>query len=644
MRFPKGQSTSLTEALGRVGLVGVAVALLISGAVLLTYQAVTLRTELAADARLQAEIISENITASLMFGDVQATAGILRPLGNVRYVKSVAVFTAQGHVHARYARAGISTVDANEATLGSGKRHEAFSLSDIFVSTLVVHDGAPLGTVVLVASTEGLKSELARYAAFLAAAYVCALWISSIVMSRMKVRVFQVERELKYFAHTDPLTDLPNRRAFYDELGSRLKAASDDNSPVTLILVDLDNFKTVNDTLGHGAGDELLRQVAAALKRSVRETDVVSRIGGDEFAVLVAGDANQDQSRRTAERITHTLAHPVELEGYSVPVTASVGFSRFPDDAADVASLVSSADIALYAAKSSGKNVAIAFMPQMTADAQRRAQLERDLRDTIARDGLELAYQPQYDCQTGLMVGVEALARWTHPSEGDISPTEFIPVAEGSDLIVALGQWVLRRACRDASRWNAGAKKPVSVSVNVSARQLRQPNFCDDVFEALRQSGLQSHLLELELTESLLMANMSVAVDAMKELRAEGIRLSIDDFGTGYSSLSYLQSFPLSQLKIDRGFIRPLPHSGQPIVTAIISMAHSFGLTVVAEGVEYPAQFAWLCDAGCDVVQGFLTGRPMSVADICQSMLTNDDEMVVDRPGEQSVDIQAAPV
>lgn len=628
MTSHKNRTPSLTRTLGRLNIVGIAIALLISSAGLLAYQAFSLRAALAADARLQAAMVTANISASLMFHDAQATGEILRPLSNVPYVESVAVFNAKGGVHARYARAGLSAHEADEATLESAVTQDRFSLNDVFVANPVVYDGQALGTVVLVASTEGMVRELWRYAGFLMAACICALGVSSIVTSRMKARVFEAERELEYLAHTDPLTDLPNRRAFYDALATRLRPSTGDRRNLTLILIDLDNFKTVNDTLGHGAGDELLRSVASALLDAVRSTDVVSRIGGDEFAVLAIDDTDRAGSRHTAERITTMLARPFELHGGSVQVTTSVGFSRFPDDASDVASLVSSADIALYAAKSSGKNVAVEFRSQMTTDAQRRARLERELRDAIANDTLELAYQPQYDCRTGRLVGVEALARWTHPSEGSIPPAEFISIAENTELIVALGNWVMRRACRDAARWNVHAGNDVSVSVNVSARQLREPGFQSDVLAALRDGGLAACMLELELTESLLMANMAVAVNVMRQLRAHGIRLSIDDFGTGYSSLAYLQSFPLNQLKIDRSFVRTLPRTGQPIVTAIISMAHSFGLTVVAEGVEYPAQLAWLCEAGCDVVQGFLTGRPMSFAKIEEAMRAVDGATV----------------
>jgi EAL domain-containing protein (putative c-di-GMP-specific phosphodiesterase class I) len=258
----------------------------------------------------------------------------------------------------------------------------------------------------------------------------------------------------------------------------------------------------------------------------------------------------------------------------------------------------------------------------MTVEAHRRARLETELRKAIETDALSLVYQPQFACRTGRLIGVEALARWLHPDDGEIAPAEFVPVAEDSGLIVALGQWVLRRACRDCARWNAEPGVEVYVAVNVSARQLRQVQYSEDVKAVLADSGLSPHLLELELTESQLMANMTAGVEAMRQLRTAGIRLSLDDFGTGYSSLSYLQSFPVNTLKIDRAFVKPLPQAGQPIVTAIISMAHSFGIGVVAEGVEDEAQLAWLTDAGCDIVQGYLTGRPMPFERIAELLQT----------------------
>ncbi|MGN6314944.1 bifunctional diguanylate cyclase/phosphodiesterase [Trinickia sp.] len=606
-------SPSPMKEMARVKLAGFGVALLVSGLVLLVYQALSLRSALTVDATVQADMIADNVSAALMFEDVRSAQEVLHSLRKVPYIESAGIYTADGKRFAAYAKPGLSERDATEAAPSNVKPvKRRLSFDDVFVASTIAQNGKTLGSVVVVATTEQMTHDLLHYAAFIVGASLCALWIAFVVTSRMSARISQAEKKLEYLASTDPLTGLPNRRAFYDELAQRLQRGTQTCARAALILVDLDDFKTVNDTLGHGAGDELLKHVALVLRQSVRGADLVSRIGGDEFAVLVSIAKEKAEGIRTAERIARALARPFDLPRASVVASASVGVSVYPDDAVDVASLVSSADIALYAAKNVGKNAAVEFHPSMTVEARRRARLETELRKAIETDGLHVVYQPQFACGSGRLLGAEALLRWNHPVDGDIAPSEFVRVAEDSDLIVSLGQWVLRRACRDAARWNAEHDSAIYVAVNVSARQLRQTQFNEDVEAVLAESGLSPNLLELELTESQLMANMTAGVEAMRQLRAAGIRLSLDDFGTGYSSLSYLQSFPVNTLKIDRAFVKPLPQAGQPIVTAIISMAHSFGIAVVAEGVEEPAQLAWLSDAGCDIVQGYLTGRPTS--------------------------------
>lgn len=621
----KNALPSPAKEVTRIKMLRAVVALMVSSLVLLVYQAVTLRTSLTESANMQAEMIADNVAATVMFSDHNAASEVLHSLHKVPYIESVTLYTNEGKPFARYVKPNLDAFEQVDGTPEHVRENAGpWSLKDVFVEAPISLKGKAIGRVVLVAKTDDMLEQLLHYAGFLIAASLGALWIAFAVTSRMGARVAQAERELEYLASTDPLTGLPNRREFYETLERRLRHARTDAARMALILVDLDDFKTVNDTLGHGVGDELLRRVGNALRQSVRSTDVVSRIGGDEFAVLLAIDEDKSEARVAAEHIARTLSRAFELPRASVVASASVGVSVFPDDSTDVASLVSSADMALYAAKSKGKNVAVEFHPSMTVEAHRRARLEAELRKAIETDALDLVYQPQFDCQTGELIGAEALIRWVHPSDGVVSPSEFIPIAEDSGLIVALGHWVLRRACRDAARWNDDSKAAVHVAVNVSARQLRQDDFNEDVQCVLEESGLASHLLELELTESQLMANMAAGVDAMRRLRAAGITLALDDFGTGYSSLSYLQSFPVNSLKIDRSFIQPLPEAGQPIVTAIISMAHSFGIAVVAEGVEQPSQLDWLRQAGCDIVQGFLLGRPMSFE---QFMARLHDEM-----------------
>jgi predicted signal transduction protein with EAL and GGDEF domain len=316
-----------------------------------------------------------------------------------------------------------------------------------------------------------------------------------------------------------------------------------------------------------------------------------------------------------ASAIIGSLCGAATIGGREVNVTASVGYALFPEAGDDVATLVTSADIALYEAKGRGKNLVVGFSSEMMKAAHRRAYIEAELRKAIHSNRLDLAFQPQFKCCTGALIGAETLVRWNHEEEGVVTPGEFIPIAEQSDLIVLLGRWVLRRACIVAAAWSAARPDlAIRIAVNVSARQLRHPEFIDDVMAALQLSGLSPSLLELEVTESDVIANREIGVEVMNRLRQAGVALSLDDFGTGYSSLSYLHAFPVNSLKIDRSFVERLPEDGQPIVTAIIAMARTFGLEIVAEGVEHPAQLAWLVDAGCDVVQGYLTGRPMSLA------------------------------
>ncbi|MDR5755108.1 MULTISPECIES: EAL domain-containing protein [unclassified Caballeronia] len=602
----------------RANLVSVGIALVVASIVLLVYQAVAFRNALYDDASLQASVIAENVSASLMFEDEASMRDVLRSLSRVPYVESVSVYRNDGRLFTRYARAGISREEQEEGTLQSTERHTTFSLGDVFVRAAVEHNGHKLGHVVLVATSDLVRRQLVQYACFLGIACLGALWISTLVMRRMRRRVSAAERELEYLARRDSLTNLRNRRAFYETLEERLAAAKDPHRHFGLVLIDLDDFKTVNDTLGHGAGDELLQHVARVLESTVRGRATVSRMGGDEFAVTLEISWKRTVVADLANEIGAALGRPASICNREINVTASVGYASFPEAGDDSGSLVTCADIALYEAKARGKNTVVGFSAAMMDAAKRRAYLEAELRKAVDSDALDLAYQPQFDCRSGSLVGAEVLARWTHAREGAISPAEFIPIAENSELIVRLGRSVLDRACVAAATWNAGCRgAPVRVAVNVSARQLRHPGFVGDVLAAIDASGLAPSLLELELTESHLIANRETGLDVMTRLREAGVLLSIDDFGTGYSSLSYLHAFPVNTLKIDRSFIDRLPEQGQPIVTAILSMAHSFGLNAVAEGVEDPEQLAWLVEAGCDVVQGYLTGTPMPLEKFC---------------------------
>jgi len=582
--------------------------LVIAGVVLLVYQFVSLRATLGNEARVHAGIIADNVTASLMFHDRDAAAETLRSLRYATNLVAATVQDAQGRRFVSYAH----PVDASAGRIDDLVSRLA---GTVRVEAPVAYRGHRIGTVELTMSTAAVGAGLLRYMVFLALTIAGTLAAVVPILRRTRSRVKRAQRELDYLAYTDPVTGLANRRATYLRLEQEL--ARPDNR-LAVLLIDLDNFKVVNDTAGHSAGDELLRNVAAAVSRVVGSAGMVGRIGGDEFAVILAPLAGRETARAMADAIALALRAPFQFEHGQVFATASIGTCVYPDDAASSTELISSADTALYHAKNGGRNQVVDFRPDMTLVTQRRARLERELRKAMEAEALCVYYQPQFDCGGRRIVGVEALVRWPHPEDGFISPAEFIPIAEESGLIVDLGLWVLRRACRDVAGWlDAGAgADDLSLAVNVSARQIREPRFIDDVMQALADSRLPPRHLELELTESLLMQNVDSAIAFMHQVRAAGVRLSIDDFGTGYSSLSYLQAFPINQLKIDRSFVQLLPERGETIAHAIISLARGFGLTVLAEGVEADAQLEWLRNAGCDFVQGFLLGKPMPAADL----------------------------
>lgn len=592
--------TSISSTVGAGQIVAAVAGLVIASAVLLAYQFVSLRNALGNEARVQAGIIADNITAPLMFRDREAATDMLRPLHFATDLVSATVYDSGGRRFVSYAPGGQA----------QAAQDPAGSLS---VEAPVDYRGKRIGKVALTMNMTSLRVGLLRYVGFLALTIAGALAIVIPLLRRTRSRVARAERELDYLAYTDPVTALPNRRATYLRLEHELALP---DARLALLLLDLDNFKVVNDTLGHSAGDDLLRKVAAAVKNVVGDAGVVGRIGGDEFAILLAPLARRGAALDVAEAIAAALCMPFPLEQGEVFASASIGMCVYPDDVASATELVSSADTALYAAKNGGRNRVVDFRPEMTLATQRRALLERELRKALEAEALCVHYQPQFDCSGRQIIGVEALVRWPHPEHGFVSPAEFIPIAEETGMIVELGRWVLRRACHDVADWLREGMPELSLAVNVSARQIREPGFIDDVTRALADSGMPPESLELELTESLLMENVEAAIEFMQEIRAAGIRLSIDDFGTGYSSLSYLQSFPINQLKIDRSFVQLLPQQGETIARAIISLGRGFGLSVLAEGVENDAQLEWLRAAGCDYVQGFLLGRPMPAADL----------------------------
>ena len=422
----------------------------------------------------------------------------------------------------------------------------------------------------------------------------------------------QSEERLRYLAHYDMLTGLPNRALFMDRLAHALSYARRNETRIAVMLVDLDRFKDVNDSLGHAMGDALLCAAAQRLKENLRESDTLARLGGDELVIVLENTA-QLQAATVARKLLDALALPFDLKNKKIYVTASIGISAFPSDGDNADALVQHADTAMYRAKEGGGNTYQFFTAEMSAAISERLDMENGLRLALERNEFALHYQPQIDLNSGRIVGAEALLRWQRPGQGPIPPLQFIPLLEETGLIVSVGEWVLRTACEQARAWQLAGHGDFRIAVNLSARQFWQHDLVGQVGTILANAGLDGRYLDLEITESLLMKNTEECVKAMQQLRAMGVSLSIDDFGTGYSSLGYLQRFPVQNLKIDRSFVSHLTESGDAaaIASAVISLAHTLRLNVIAEGVESGAQSRFLQQQGCDQVQGYLFSRPL---------------------------------
>ena len=420
------------------------------------------------------------------------------------------------------------------------------------------------------------------------------------------------EEKYRILAHRDPLTGLPNRVLFAELLAHAIQHAETSKTEFSLLKVDLDNFSSINDSLGYNLGDQLLIEVAKRLQDLLPESDAIARIGGDEFNILLDNSEGMPIDLM-AQRMIDTLAEPFSLSGHSVCVGSRIGIALYPSDGNTAEMLQSSADAALHQAKAQGRGVLSFFSPEMTSKAKRRLTLESDLRHALERGELRLYYQPQVDLISGEIVGLEALVRWQHPERGLIPPGEFIPLAEESGLVVPLGSWVLREACRQIKRWSNIGLRPRQTAVNVSAVQLSRGHLTESVKEALAETGILPEQLELEITESFVMVDRDQSLKSLVEIKALGVRLSIDDFGTGYSSLGYLQRLEVHKLKVDMSFVRDMTtNSGNAsIVKAVIALGHSLGLEVIAEGVEEQGQARYLRSLQCDVMQGYLISRPM---------------------------------
>ena len=446
------------------------------------------------------------------------------------------------------------------------------------------------------------------------------------------------EDRLRYLAYYDPLTSLPNRRSFNEQLTRILKRSERRHSNAALLFIDLDHFKRINDSIGHGRGDRLLVEIAKRLTMELREDDAINyfsdesadsdddrasgnteiaRLGGDEFTVVLSDIEDTRHVERVATRILNSLSQPIALQSHNPVVTPSIGIAIFPHDGRDPDTLVRNADTAMYVAKAEGRACYRFYDEEMNSRAVEQLKMEEELRDAMRRHELELRYQPQIDSRTGEVVSMEALVRWKHPERGMISPLEFIPVAERTGQIIDLGEWVMGEVAKHCLYWESLGLRPFRICVNISPLQFNQPALPQWIEDFLKRSKLPADRLELELTESAIMTDAKTNIAKLRALKALGLQLAVDDFGTGYSSLSYLKRFPIDTLKIDQSFIADL-HSpdGAAIVDAIIALAKSLNLRVIAEGIEDEYQLSYLVDKECDLLQGFYFSRPLYPEDV----------------------------
>lgn len=449
------------------------------------------------------------------------------------------------------------------------------------------------------------------------------------------------EDRLRYLAYYDPLTSLPNRRSFTEQLNRILKRSQRHGTHAALMFIDLDHFKRINDSIGHGRGDRLLVEIAKRLTMELREDDAINyfsdksaeedyqgteiaRLGGDEFTVVLSDVADTLHVERVARRILNSLSQPIALQSHNPVVTPSIGIAIYPQDGSDPDSLVRNADTAMYAAKAEGRACYRFYNEQMNARAVEQLKMEEELRYAMAHDQLELRYQPQIDSASGAVVGLEALVRWKHPERGMVSPGEFIPVAERTGQIIELGEWVMNTVARDCRYWDSLGLPAFRVSVNISPLQFNQTGLARFVRAFIDQSEMAPHRLELELTESAIMTDAETNIAKLRELKDIGLELAVDDFGTGYSSLSYLKRFPIDTLKIDQSFVADLDSpDGAAIVDAIIALARTLKLRVIAEGIETREQLDYLVRLRCDLLQGFLLSTPVYPEEVPELLRRN---------------------
>ena len=611
-----------------------AIALAVLGVVQLVALYELLMRDLAHMVLTQAELVADNAAAAVVFEDETDAQALLESLQRTPQVMGATLATPQGVL----AQVGQIT-RSQQIRSRSGSQAQVVRAPDHVIARAPLRaDGAVVGTTWVQYSTASVWMQLGTFATLTLVACLAAWFTLAVIARRLAGAVDHASRRLEHLARVDVVTGLPNRRAFNQVLSERL---AQDGSRTLIAIIDLDNFKDVNDGFGHAVGDKMLQTLGARLAGdTVRSSGVrVFRLGGDEFGVIAALSAHRDSPTQILRDIRRVLTPPLTVDQHQFQVAASIGACTAPMDGTEPEELFRKADTAMYEIKRRGKNDFCLYHPAIEQAYQERLVLTRELRDAVAAKELTLFYQPVINLQSGRIDGVEALLRWQHPGRGWVSPGVFIPLAESCGLIAEIGRWTLEAACEQAMAWQAAGEAPVNMAVNISMAHLLEPEFLGHLRHTLTISGLQPSRLKLEITESVLAESFDAVSARLSHIRALGVRLSVDDFGTGYSSLAYLPAFPVQELKIDKSFVSRLPGDGEPIVEAILRLAESFDMDVVAEGVETLEHLAYVRSAGCGHVQGFLFSPavpPDELAELRRDFKLGD-RLVTDTPAHRSV-------
>ncbi|HZV62669.1 MAG TPA: EAL domain-containing protein [Methylophilaceae bacterium] len=596
----------------KVHIAAVGLALLAGSVFLVAVEYASLRSQFASNLELQMRIVADNSVAALLFRDQVAATEALSTLSSSADVDAVGLYNLQQERFAQYARHGQTpeVLDISDKT----ENLRRISVQSAEIWQPVIYAGNQVGMLYLRANTRNLNYQLLWYMGTTSLVMLATLFGAALLLGRLQRAVTRAEERVGYLANFDTITHLPNRYAFNHKFQQLLDEASVQKSVLAVLVLDLDDFKVINDTLGHHVGDTLLRMVSQRLTSVVRQDDVIYRVGGDEFAMILNHAEDVERVKTIAEKFIRVLSEPFILNDRNLYVGVSIGASICPKDGNDVAQLLRNADAAMYHAKSHGKNKFQLFSEEMHYKSSTRLTLEGELRDALEQGQFELCYQPQVSLLTRRLLGAEALIRWNHPQKGVMLPNQFIPMAEESGLIVPIGEWVLRTACQDIRFWHEQRYRPINLSVNLSGRQFREDGLIELVARILRETQADPDMLEFEITESVLMDDAESTVARLASLSSMGIHLAIDDFGTGYSSMSYLKRFPVERIKIDHSFIRDIPHDPDDvaITVATIQMARGLKLDVIAEGIETAAQAQFLREQGCEIGQGYLFSAALS--------------------------------